>query len=138
MHNSGNRHASDREALMVWRAAGFVGAAGALVLMPAAQGPKQGIAATTCTLTMAGLARGGFSVNHMDIAPRHAGVVMGVSNTAGTLAGNCPFSFCSSMMPDHAIAAIQQMPCHCSNPLHAYRMGAGWQQGSRSGSPSKR
>ena len=55
--------------------------------MPASHGPAQGIAATTCTLTMAGLARGGFSVNHMDIAPRHAGVVMGISNTAGTLAG---------------------------------------------------
>lgn len=57
------------------------------MLMPAAHGPAQGIAATTLTLTMAGLARGGFSVNHMDIAPRHAGVVMGISNTAGTLAG---------------------------------------------------
>ena len=57
------------------------------MLMPAAHGPAQGIVATTLTLTMAGLARGGFSVNHMDIAPRHAGVVMGISNTAGTLAG---------------------------------------------------
>ncbi|GJT46722.1 hypothetical protein Tco_0955437 [Tanacetum coccineum] len=28
-----------------------------------------------------------FGVNHMDIAPRYAGIVMGVSNTAGTLAG---------------------------------------------------
>ena len=27
--------------------------------------------------------RGGFSVNHMDIAPKYAGVVMGISNTAG-------------------------------------------------------
>ena len=26
-------------------------------------------------------------MNHMDIAPRHAGVVMGVSNAAGMLAG---------------------------------------------------
>ncbi|CAI5983348.1 unnamed protein product [Closterium sp. NIES-65] len=30
---------------------------------------------------------GSFSVNHMDIAPRYAGPVMGISNTAGTLAG---------------------------------------------------
>ncbi|KAK9850810.1 hypothetical protein WJX84_007770 [Apatococcus fuscideae] len=84
IHSCGFRVASARKTV---NTIGFVGAAGALVLMPAAQGPKQGIAATTCTLTMAGLARGGFSVNHMDIAPRHAGVVMGVSNTAGTLAG---------------------------------------------------
>ncbi|CAI5493103.1 unnamed protein product [Closterium sp. Naga37s-1] len=33
------------------------------------------------------LKRLGFAVNHMDIAPRFAGVVMGVSNTAGTMAG---------------------------------------------------
>nr|POE52893.1 putative anion transporter 5 [Quercus suber] len=33
------------------------------------------------------LGRAGFAVNHMDIAPRYAGIVMGVSNTAGTLAG---------------------------------------------------
>lgn len=30
---------------------------------------------------------GGFGVNHMDIAPRHAGTLMGISNTAGTLPG---------------------------------------------------
>lgn len=30
---------------------------------------------------------GGVSANHLDIAPRHAGVVFGVGNTAGTLAG---------------------------------------------------
>ena len=30
---------------------------------------------------------GGFAVNHMDIAPRHAGTLMGISNTAGTIPG---------------------------------------------------
>jgi MFS family permease len=30
---------------------------------------------------------GGFSVNHMDIAPRHAGTIMGLTNTAGTIPG---------------------------------------------------
>jgi ACS family sodium-dependent inorganic phosphate cotransporter len=28
-----------------------------------------------------------FSVNHLDIAPQHAGVLMGLSNMAGTLPG---------------------------------------------------
>ncbi len=46
-----------------------------------------GVAATSLALGAAGFARGGFSVNHMDIAPRHAGVFMGLSNTAGTIAG---------------------------------------------------
>jgi len=30
---------------------------------------------------------GGYAVNHMDIGPRHAGTLMGISNTAGTLPG---------------------------------------------------
>jgi ACS family sodium-dependent inorganic phosphate cotransporter len=29
----------------------------------------------------------GFAVNHLDLAPRHAGVLMGLSNTAGTIPG---------------------------------------------------
>lgn len=30
---------------------------------------------------------GGFSVNHMDLAPNHAGSLLGITNTAGTIAG---------------------------------------------------
>jgi ACS family sodium-dependent inorganic phosphate cotransporter len=30
---------------------------------------------------------GGFTVNHMDVAPRYAGTLMGITNTAGTLPG---------------------------------------------------
>ena len=30
---------------------------------------------------------GGFAVNHMDIAPKHAGTMMGITNTAGTIPG---------------------------------------------------
>lgn len=30
---------------------------------------------------------GGYAVNHLDIAPRHAGTLMGLSNTAGTIPG---------------------------------------------------
>ena len=30
---------------------------------------------------------GGFAVNHLDIAPRYAGMLMGITNTAGTLPG---------------------------------------------------
>ncbi|KAJ9508889.1 hypothetical protein QJQ45_028212 [Haematococcus lacustris] len=66
---------------------GFVASAGALMLMPAAQGVNMGVAASTLTLGALGFSRGGFSVNHMDIAPKYAGMVMGISNTAGTIAG---------------------------------------------------
>lgn len=67
--------------------AGFGMAAIALMLMPGAQGIGTGVLFTTLALGACGFARGGFSVNHMDIAPKFAGVLMGVSNTAGTLAG---------------------------------------------------
>lgn len=33
------------------------------------------------------LGRAGFAMKNMDIAPRYAGILMGISNTAGTLAG---------------------------------------------------
>jgi ACS family sodium-dependent inorganic phosphate cotransporter len=66
---------------------GFVVAAGMLCLMPSASDVTSGLVCTTLALGAAGFARGGFSVNHMDIAPAHAGVIMGISNTAGTLSG---------------------------------------------------
>jgi ACS family sodium-dependent inorganic phosphate cotransporter len=66
---------------------GFWTTAGALLLFSSAQGVAAGIFCTTLCLATAGFARGGFSVNHMDIAPKYAGVVMGISNTAGTVAG---------------------------------------------------
>ena len=36
---------------------------------------------------MGAFVTGGFSVNHMDIAPRHAGTLMGITNTAGAIPG---------------------------------------------------
>eukprot|EP00798_Chlamydomonas_sp_ICE-L_P007480 gene7480-625_t len=66
---------------------GFLSSAAALMLMPAASSVITGVLFTTLTLSALGFSRGGFSVNHMDIAPKYAGMVMGISNTAGTLAG---------------------------------------------------
>jgi ACS family sodium-dependent inorganic phosphate cotransporter len=44
--------------------------------------------AVMCVSSALGAASGaGFGTNHLDIAPRHAGVLMGLSNTAGTLPG---------------------------------------------------
>lgn len=67
--------------------AGFWGTSLALMAMPAARSLHGGTFAMTATLGMAAFSRGGFSVNHMDIAPAHAGVLMGLSNSAGTLSG---------------------------------------------------
>lgn len=59
----------------------------ALLFMPIAHNKYTGLIVVSWLLGMAGFSRGGFSVNHMDIAPKYAGPVMGISNTAGTLAG---------------------------------------------------
>ncbi len=68
---------------------GFISSAVALMLMPGAgsYGVTYGVFVTTLTLGCLGFSRGGFSVNHMDIAPKYAGMVMGISNTAGTVSG---------------------------------------------------
>lgn len=36
---------------------------------------------------MSGFAVSGFIVNHLDIAPRYASIIMGISNTVGFIAG---------------------------------------------------
>lgn len=66
---------------------GFWGASLALLCMPLAGSKLVGLMVVTWLLGILGFARGGFSVNHMDIAPKYAGPLMGISNTAGTLAG---------------------------------------------------
>jgi MFS family permease len=66
---------------------GFVAASFALFLMAGVRSPAAAIVLSSLCLGLCALARAGFAVNHMDIAPRYAGIVMGISNTAGTLAG---------------------------------------------------
>jgi ACS family sodium-dependent inorganic phosphate cotransporter len=67
--------------------AGFAAASVSLLFIPFATSTRWAVTHVAVSLAAVGFARGGFSVNHMDIAPRFAGAVMGVSNTAGTLAG---------------------------------------------------
>lgn len=53
----------------------------------------QGTAVTALTLGVAfsGFAISGYNVNHLDIAPRYASILMGLSNGIGTIAGIiCP------------------------------------------------
>ena len=49
-----------------------------------------GGAAITCislSLGCGGFAWAGFSVNHLDVAPQYAAILMGISNTLGTVPG---------------------------------------------------
>ena len=49
------------------------------------------IAALTIGVACSGFAISGYNVNHLDIAPRYASILMGLSNGIGTIAGLiCP------------------------------------------------
>ena len=41
----------------------------------------------TLAVGCSGLAQAGFNINHIDIAPQYAGILMGITNTAGTIPG---------------------------------------------------
>ncbi|XP_008218866.2 PREDICTED: LOW QUALITY PROTEIN: probable anion transporter 5 [Prunus mume] len=66
---------------------GFIVASLALMAIPIFRTSGGAVLCSSVALGFLALGRAGFAVNHMDIAPRYAGIVMGVSNTAGTLAG---------------------------------------------------
>ncbi|XP_057965659.1 probable anion transporter 5 [Malania oleifera] len=66
---------------------GFVVASFALMALPTFRTSLGAVFCSSVALGFLALGRAGFAVNHLDIAPRYAGIVMGVSNTAGTLAG---------------------------------------------------
>ncbi|XP_004516558.1 probable anion transporter 5 [Cicer arietinum] len=66
---------------------GFLVASFALIVIPNFRTSGGAVFCSSVALGFLALGRAGFAVNHMDVAPRYAGIVMGVSNTAGTLAG---------------------------------------------------
>ncbi|KAL1552240.1 putative anion transporter 5 [Salvia divinorum] len=66
---------------------GFAVASAALMALPLFRTPDGVVFCSSVALGFLALGRAGFAVNHMDVAPRYAGIVMGISNTAGTLAG---------------------------------------------------
>ncbi|GFG28740.1 hypothetical protein Cfor_02987, partial [Coptotermes formosanus] len=49
--------------------------------------PAGAVACLSIAVGVGGFALAGFFVNHLDIAPQHAGVLMGLSNTVATLPG---------------------------------------------------
>lgn len=52
----------------------------------------QGMTALSIGVAFSGFAISGFNVNHLDIAPRYASILMGMSNGIGTIAGCiCPY-----------------------------------------------
>ncbi len=66
---------------------GFGGIACSLAVVGYVESVWLAIGIMTTGSALGAAVTGGFSVNHMDIAPRHAGTLMGITNTAGTLPG---------------------------------------------------
>lgn len=53
----------------------------------------QALTALTFGVAFSGFAISGYNVNHLDIAPRYASILMGISNGIGTVAGLiCPIA----------------------------------------------
>jgi ACS family sodium-dependent inorganic phosphate cotransporter-like MFS transporter 6/7/8 len=62
-----------------------------LLFVAYSKNPIAAIAYLTIAVGFSGFAISGFNVNHLDIAPRYASILMGISNGCGTLAGMlCP------------------------------------------------
>jgi ACS family sodium-dependent inorganic phosphate cotransporter len=66
---------------------GFGGAAAALLALTVVESAPVAVVVMCLSSILGGAASAGFGSNHLDIAPRHAGALMGLSNTAGTIPG---------------------------------------------------
>lgn len=66
---------------------GCLGTAISLLVVGQVESAWTAIAVMSAGTAVGAFVTGGFAVNHMDIAPRHAGTLMGLTNTAGTIPG---------------------------------------------------
>ncbi|MGH0032789.1 MAG: ACS family MFS transporter [Myxococcota bacterium] len=66
---------------------GFGGIAGTLAVVGYVESAVTAIALMSLGTALGAFVTGGFAVNHMDIAPKYAGTMMGLTNTAGTIPG---------------------------------------------------
>ncbi len=66
---------------------GFGGLSLALMVVGYVETAWMAIAVMAVGNALGAFVTGGFAVNHMDVAPKHAGTLMGITNTAGTIPG---------------------------------------------------
>merc|ERR1719402_558307 len=75
----------------VFNCGGFGGEALFLLVVGYTRNKATAVAALIVAVGSSGFAISGFNVNHLDIAPRYASILMGISNGVGTFAGMiCP------------------------------------------------
>ena len=66
---------------------GFGGVAIALMFVGLVDSSYMSIGVMSAGTALNAFVAGGFRVNHMDVAPKHAGTLIGVTNMAGTIPG---------------------------------------------------
>eukprot|EP00252_Welwitschia_mirabilis_P022890 TRINITY_DN6324_c0_g1_i1.p1 TRINITY_DN6324_c0_g1~~TRINITY_DN6324_c0_g1_i1.p1 ORF type:complete len:592 (-),score=91.91 TRINITY_DN6324_c0_g1_i1:472-2247(-) len=71
----------------VMQSIGFLGPAFFLTQLSHVKSPAMAILCMTCSQGADAFSQSGLYSNHQDIGPRYAGVLLGLSNTAGVLAG---------------------------------------------------
>ncbi|KAG5871950.1 hypothetical protein JTB14_010790 [Gonioctena quinquepunctata] len=73
----------------------------------------QAMTALTIGVAFSGFAISGFNVNHLDIAPRYASILMGLSNGIGTIAGAiCPYVVHPIVIDKEALQQVLQLFPH--------------------------
>ena len=69
------------------QSAAFAIGAISLLAVPAAGSPAMAVALLTVAASANGISSAAFGVNHLDVAPTYAGILMGISNTIATIPG---------------------------------------------------
>ncbi|XP_044110577.1 sialin isoform X2 [Neovison vison] len=65
------------------------------------------VAFLTISTTLGGFCSSGFSINHLDIAPSYAGILLGITNTFATIPGMVGPVIAKSLTPDNTIREWQ-------------------------------
>eukprot|EP00958_Prasinococcus_capsulatus_P003389 scaffold307_cov390-Prasinococcus_capsulatus_cf.AAC.6 len=84
MQNFGVSRTNTRKLM---QSVGFMGPAICLTLLPTIEHPAQAIGLLMISQGLDAFSHSGLYSNHQDIGPQYAGVLLGLSNTAGVLAG---------------------------------------------------
>ena len=82
--------ASGRTVTFVRKAIQVVGSGGpaiALIALGSVDDAVTAVALLSAALGLGAFSFAGFATNHLDVSPRHAGAIFGISNTAGTIPG---------------------------------------------------
>ncbi len=96
----------------VFNCGGFGGEALFLLVVGYTDSKTMAILALILAVGCSGFAISGFNVNHLDIAPRYASILMGISNGVGTLSGMiCPITV-QDMTKDHSSDAVLAVEWH--------------------------